>query len=212
MKNRITSLLTLVIVSLTLSSNAFSQVMEPEPIELRSTSGLITVTEVEHFLVLEYALTIAPDSDLVVEAFAISTGAEATGDFGIFSSRQNWRGFQLSMDNWDENTGTSSEYAFLAGLTGQYSTLFGDDPFVNLFYLRPEADESFAITTESDGEFQFFQDFGLALSDFVAFNGAGAIVGQSIAPSASAQVPEPSTLMVFALGIFGLVVRRFKKA
>ena len=91
---------------------------------------------------------------------------------------------------------------------------FYDVKFWHSIYLQVTEDIATTVVTKisvTDGGYYYWDT--VTSSSIQAFGFTGFLVLDTAVngPSASSQVPEPSTLAIFALGVMGLASRRFKK-
>ena len=156
-----------------------------------------------------YDLDILDDS-LSITAFGVTNRDEP--DYYTATNRGSWDSVYISQTEWD--SGLDITYKGISVITnelGSFAELYGLDDDAVAFFWANDTDVSREITSTNIGTWGGIDNtFWLAIaskfSQFAAFNGMN-VVSQSV----QSNVPEPSTLAIFALGIAGLCVRRFKK-
>jgi hypothetical protein len=152
---------------------------------------------------LDYNITIL-DELLSITSFGVTN--RASDYFASADGRDGWMGKFLTKEQWDDGfqfdyLGSTPTTADLAS----FESLFGlDEEAVAWFWLSSENLDT--ALTKDDGTitdvFKLYE--AKAFSQFVAFNGS-TLVSQSV------NVSEPSIIIILALGMTGLAVRRFKK-
>jgi len=180
---------------------------------ISGVNGIVSVTESitwgEIGNDIEYMLDILDEtSSLNITLFAISTNTAAEFEGGVYAERLGWSGMQLTAADWDNNWAALNNGGdqITPFSLGDFSDLFGDDLYVNIFSWDGVAAGS-AIDTASDESFEFFQTNSYLYSNFIALNASGTIVDQSLSPTS---VPEPSSMAILALGLLGFAARKYK--
>ncbi len=207
------------LLSLTISTTASANIIAPPaPSDggvIYDINGVINVTESVFYgetgSDVEYMLDILDESSsLSITLFAVSTNMAAEFEGDVFTERAGWSAMQLSAMGWDSNWSALNNGGnqILPYVVGDFSELFGDDLYVNIFSWDGVSVGGSAITAASDENFEFYQWNSFAYSNFIALNAGGSIVARSLAPTS---VPEPSTMAVLALGMLGFAARKYKK-
>ncbi len=186
----------------------------PPPTTLDGLGDKVDVLEQVNGPFVSYSVEILVD-DLSVAAFAVSN----RGVFDVLSAdieippafpsepttRDGWKSRTLNSSEWDKPLGTQIKGSlngveFNTKDIGTFSSLFGGDPLVSLFYLDASPPGT-AIVETSDKSFEF-HFFGSPNSEFVALNSSGAIIDGSLVTA----VPEPSAFLFLGLASIGAFV------
>lgn len=169
---------------------------------IEGEGGRVNVFELDVDGFVSYSVDILDGSS--VAAFAVSNGG--TPHPYASSERDSWVGTVIDEEDWDEGrniVGKTGGVSFNTASIGSYSSFFGTDPLVSIFYLNSSG-TGVVIDEGSDEVLQFYL-VGDAASEFVALSGTGAIIDGSLASSSA--VPEPSSFLLFALtglGVLGI--------
>jgi hypothetical protein len=170
---------------------------------LIGVNGKVIIEEKQVGASLDYNITIL-DELMSITSFGVTN--RASEYFASAEGRDGWMGEFLTKEQWDDGfkfdyLGSSPTTADLAN----FESLFGlDEEAVAWFWL--DSENLGTALTKDDGTitdvFKLYD--ATAASQFVAFNGS-TLVSQSV------NVSEPSIIIILALGMTGLAVRRFKK-
>ncbi|PCI62385.1 MAG: hypothetical protein COB35_04120 [Gammaproteobacteria bacterium] len=195
------SAILLLLFTISFNSNA---ILITSNVLLNGVNNIVDITEVATLGgEIEYQLSIlTADQNFAIYAFGVSNSS--TGTTWASTTRIGvWTASQFSAQSWDSGNNILQLWGgdIVTTALGSFSSLFGNDLYVNFFWLIRSQPSGNAINANSTGE--FFQSQGLAASDFIALNASGSIIDQS----KTAAVPEPSTLIIFVLGL-GILSRR----
>ena len=196
------SAILLLLFTISFNSNA---ILITSNVLLNGVNNIVDITEVATLGGgIEYQLSIlTADQNFAIYAFGVSNSS--TGTTWASTTRIGvWTASQFSAQSWDSGNNILQLWGgdIVTTALGSFSSLFGNDLYVNFFWLMPSKPSVNAINASgSTGE--FFQLLGGLSSDFVALNANGGIIDQS----RTAAVPEPSTLIIFVLGL-GILSRR----
>ncbi len=186
----------------------------PEPdicilgcVTLLGSNQKISITEIQKAHGVDYEVTLLDDA-LTVTAFGV-TNIE-NDDYDTINENRFWESEYLSENAW--NAGFEFTYLtnqVLTSALGLFDDLFGlEEDHVAFFY---RTNSLTAIKGEGALDFKntasgFSLSLAVPLSEFAAFSGNNLVSQSSVN-----DVPEPSTLAIFALGLMGLASRRFNK-
>ncbi|WP_198556473.1 hypothetical protein [Paraglaciecola sp. MB-3u-78] len=170
---------------------------------LIGVNGKVIIEENQVGAYLDYNITIL-DELLSITSFGVTNRAS---DYSASAEgRDGWMGEFLTKKEWNDGfkfdyLGSSPTTADLAS----FESLFGlDEEAVAWFWLSSENSDT-ALTKDDGTITNVFKLYDArAASQFVAFNGS-TLVSQSV------NVSEPSIIIILALGMTGLAIRRFKK-
>jgi hypothetical protein len=172
-------------------------------VTLLGSNEKVSITEVQRGWGVEYEVNVL-DEALTITAFGV-TNIE-NGDYETANKVESWSDRYLSENEWNEGFG----FTYLGNQVstndlGVFEDLFGlTENYVAFFFKKELADSGVVNFNNAGNNFYLFS--AEVASELAAFNGTN-VVSQSV----TNDVPEPSTLAVFALGLMGLVSRRFKK-
>jgi hypothetical protein len=172
-------------------------------VTLLGSNQKVSITEVQIGWGVEYEVNVL-DESLTITAFGV-TNIE-NGDYGTHNEVDSWSDRYLSENEWNEGFG----FTYLGNQVstndlGVFEDLFGLTENHVAFFYKNELSNIGVVNFNNPG-YGFFLFSAMTASELAAFNGTN-VVSQSV----TNDVPEPSTLAVFALGLMGLVSRRFKK-
>ena len=147
----------------------------------------------------------------IVAAFAVSNGGGSSPT--SFTSRSGWSSLVLDSAAWDgagtDIIGASSDVSFNTAAIGLYSSIFGDNPLISIYW--HDLNTGIKIDEASDEIFQF-HFFPNSSSEFIALTVNGTVVDSSSEVVSAATTPEPSTFALAALGLLSLgMVRRRRR-
>lgn len=186
----------------------------PEPdvcilgcVTLLGSNEKVSITEIQKGYGVDYEVTLL-DEALTLTAFGV-TNIENDG-YETINRNRFWGSEYLSENAW--NAGFEFTYLtnqVLTSALGLFDDLFGLEEDHVAFFYRTNS----LTATKGQGALDFnntASGFSLSLavpeSEFAAFSGNTLVSQSSIN-----DVPEPSTMAIFALGFIGLASRRFKK-
>jgi hypothetical protein len=176
-------------------------------VTLLGSNAKISITEIQKAHGVDYEVTLLDDA-LTVTAFGV-TNIE-NDDYDTINENRFWESEYLSENAW--NAGFEFTYLtnqVLTSALGLFDDLFGlEEDHVAFFY---RTNSLTAIKGEGALDFKntasgFSLSLAVPLSEFAAFSGNNLVSQSSVN-----DVPEPSTLAIFALGLMGLASRRFNK-
>jgi hypothetical protein len=170
-------------------------------VTLLGSNAKVSITEIQKSHGVDYEINVL-DKALTVTAFGVTN--IANDGYSTRDSDKFWGNEYLSESAW--NAGFEFSYLnqkVLTSALGLFDDLFGlKEDHVAFFYL--------ANNKSTDGVDSTAKGFSLFLavpkSEFAAFSGKDLVSQSSVN-----DVPEPSTLAIFALGLMGLASRRFNK-
>lgn len=186
----------------------------PEPdvcilgcVTLLGSNEKVSITEIQKGYGVDYEVTLL-DEALTLTAFGV-TNIENDG-YETINQNRFWGSEYLSENTW--NAGFEFTYLtnqVLTSALGLFDDLFGLEEDHVAFFYRTNS----LTAIKGQGALDFnntASGFSLSLavpeSEFAAFSGNTLVSQSSIN-----DVPEPSTMAIFALGFIGLASRRFKK-
>jgi hypothetical protein len=172
-------------------------------VTLLGSNEKVSITEVQRYDGVEYEVNVL-DEALTITAFGVTNIDNV--EYATGSHVESWSDQYLSENQWNEGFG----FTYLGNQVstndlGVFEDLFGLTENHVAFFFKNEVANSGVVNFNNAGS-GFYLQFASTRSELAAFNGTN-VVSQS----ATNNVPEPSTLAVFALGLMGLVSRRFKK-
>jgi hypothetical protein len=171
-------------------------------VTLLGSNEKVSITEVQRDWGVEYEVNVL-DEALTITAFGVTN---IENDYQTYNKVETWSDRYLSENEWNEGFG----FTYLGNQVstndlGVFEDLFGlTENYVAFFFKKELADSGVVNFNNAGNNFYLFS--AEVASELAAFNGTN-VVSQSV----TNDVPEPSTLAVFALGLMGLVSRRFKK-
>jgi hypothetical protein len=175
----------------------------PISVTLTGSNGAVVIDEIGIPDGVEYEVSIV-DTNLTLTAFGVTNVVDSTYSTG--HNKLNWSSNYLTKSEWD----TGDVFSYLGEnvsttALGSFESLFGLTEDAVAWFWQTSNQTIDALGYNSGNAHTGFKLVNAAdFSEFAAFNGNN-LVSQSI------EVPEPSVLITFALGLMGLGVRRFNK-
>jgi hypothetical protein len=172
-------------------------------VTLLGSNEKVSITEVQKSWGVIYDVNVL-DEALTITAFGVTNIDNA--EYYTNNRVESWSDQYLSEIEWNEGFG----FTYLGNQVstndlGVFEDLFGLTENHVAFFYKNELSNSGVVNFNNPG-IGFYLNLAGVFSELAAFNGTN-VVSQS----ATNDVPEPTTLAVFVLGLMGLVSRRFKK-
>lgn len=172
-------------------------------VKLTGSNGAVVIDEIGVSDGVEYEVSIM-DTNLTLTAFGVTNVVDST--YSAAQEKLNWSAIYLTKSEWD--TGEVFSYLgedVLTTALGSFDSLFGlTEDAVAWFWQTSNQTIDELGYNSGIAHTGFKLVHAVDFSEFAAFNGNN-LASQSI------DVPEPSALVTFALGLMGLGVRRFNK-
>jgi hypothetical protein len=170
---------------------------------LIGVNGRVIIEENQVGANLDYNIAVL-DEQLSITSFGVTN--QASEYTASAEGRDGWTGEFLTKEQWDDGFKFNSlGSSFTTANLARFESLFGlNEEAVAWFWIN--STNSDTALTKRDGIItNVFKLYGaVAASEFVTFSGSELV-------SKSYNVPEPSILLILALGMMGLAVRRFNK-
>ena len=175
-----------------------------DPDTIKGLLGKIDLHETDFGSTIAYAVDIQTmESGFTVPVFAVSNDGGSNPKAS--TTRPGWVTTLLKQAAWDDPqttiAGSNSSVSFSTATVGSYSSLFGSDAAVSVYYL--DDDSVGSAITRLDAENLQFTFQGNAATEFVALTPTGGVLDASA-------VPEPGSFACVGL-IASLAALRWRR-